>query len=75
MSQNMGNDAPDLTLSPWREKLDAAPVRVGRPTSDRPKISTTIRLDQDVIEAFRREGPGWQSRINAALKEWLRSKT
>ncbi|THV22970.1 hypothetical protein FAA97_10060 [Peteryoungia ipomoeae] len=54
--------------------LKATPVRVGRPASEKPKVSTTIRLDQDVIEAFRRDGPGWQSRINAALKEWLGSK-
>ncbi|KPF46946.1 BrnA antitoxin family protein [Rhizobium sp. AAP43] len=64
---------PDLTLSPWCEKLDAARMR--RPIRERPKISTTIRLDQDVIKDLRREGPGWQSRINAALREWLRSKT
>jgi len=34
-------------------------------------VSTTIRLDPDVIEAFRAQGRGWQSRINAALREWL----
>ncbi|WP_281281328.1 BrnA antitoxin family protein [Peteryoungia ipomoeae] len=73
-SLDTDDDAPDLTLSPWREMLKATPVRVGRPASEKPKVSTTIRLDQDVIEAFRRDGPGWQSRINAALKEWLGSK-
>ncbi|GEM_PF-2691996 len=25
------DDAPDLSVAPWREKLDAATVRVGRP--------------------------------------------
>jgi len=25
------DDAPDLSQTPWREKLDAAPVRIGRP--------------------------------------------
>jgi len=66
--------APDLSQTPWREKLDAAPVRVGRPKSENPKVSTTIRLDQDVLEGFRKTGPGWQSRINAALREWLVEK-
>lgn len=65
------DDAPDLTQPPWRDKLEVATVRVGRPPSERPKISTTIRLDADVVERFRSDGPGWQSRINEALKEWL----
>lgn len=68
------DDAPDLSQTPWREKLDAAPVRVGRPKSESPKVSTTIRLDQDVLDGFRKTGPGWQSRINAALREWLAEK-
>ncbi len=25
------DDAPDLSTAPWSEKLDAAPVRIGRP--------------------------------------------
>jgi uncharacterized protein (DUF4415 family) len=28
----------------------------------------SLRLDQDVLEFFRAEGPGWQDRINAALR-------
>ncbi|WP_114364540.1 BrnA antitoxin family protein [Ciceribacter lividus] len=65
------DDAPDLSQALWREKLDAAPVRVGRPKT---KVSTTIRLDQDVLERFRKTSPGWQSRINAALRDWLAEK-
>ncbi len=38
------------------------------------KASTTIRIDQDVLEAFRADGAGWQSRMNAALREWLQSR-
>jgi len=33
------------------------------------KVSTTIRLDEDVMEAFRAAGSGWQTRINAVLRE------
>jgi uncharacterized protein (DUF4415 family) len=40
----------------------------GRPKLDRPKKSVSIRLDQDVIDKFKATGPGWQSRINEALK-------
>ena len=30
-------------------------------------------LDEDVLAAFRATGDGWQTRINAALKDWLRT--
>jgi uncharacterized protein (DUF4415 family) len=65
------DDAPDLSQSPWMERLADTPVRRGRPKSDSTKVSTTIRLDADVLERFRAEGPGWQSRINEALRDWL----
>ena len=37
------------------------------------KESTTIRFDRDVLETFRASGPGWQTRMNAALRDWLKS--
>jgi uncharacterized protein (DUF4415 family) len=50
--------------------------KVGRPAgsvkSDR-KVSTTIRLSPEVVQAFRAAGDGWQTRIDAALKDWLRT--
>jgi uncharacterized protein (DUF4415 family) len=45
--------------------------RRGRPTLAAPKQHVNIRLDPDVLEAFKRRGPGWQTRMNAALREWL----
>ncbi|MFW2829862.1 BrnA antitoxin family protein [Sphingomonas sp. ID0503] len=40
----------------------------GRPAgSDKERI--TIRLDHDVLERFRASGPGWQSRMNEALRK------
>jgi uncharacterized protein (DUF4415 family) len=71
---DIDDEAPDLSESPWLERFNAAPVRVGRPKSEKTKVSTTIRLDEDVIDAFRSDGPGWQSRINSALREWLDMK-
>jgi uncharacterized protein (DUF4415 family) len=38
------------------------------------KEQVAIRLDPDVLGAFRAGGPGWQTRVNAALKEWLASR-
>ena len=62
------DDAPDLTSPEWATALDRAEVRRGRPRSPAPKISTTLRLDPEVIERFRAGGPGWQTRINDALR-------
>ncbi len=46
----------------------------GRPvgwTKPNAKKAITLRLDPDVIEGWRQSGPGWQSRMNAALREAL----
>lgn len=40
----------------------------GRPAGSS-KRAISIRLDVDVIEKFKATGPGWQSRINEALKK------
>ena len=48
--------------------------RRGRPegsTAAVRKIPTTIRFDPDVLEGLRATGPGWQTRANNALREWL----
>ncbi len=45
----------------------------GRPKSMAPKQATTIRLSPDVMAAFKATGAGWQTRIDAALKDWLRT--
>jgi uncharacterized protein (DUF4415 family) len=44
----------------------------GRPKSASPKRAVSIRLDADVLAHFRAGGPGWQSRINAALRKTVR---
>ena len=51
-------------------------VRRGRPVGSlkvAPKVVTTIRLSPEVVQAFRAAGDGWQTRIDAALKDWLRT--
>ncbi len=63
------DDAPDLTTPYWAAKMAAATIQRGRPRAATPKISTTIRLDADVLAAFKSSGAGWQSRINAALRK------
>ena len=47
--------------------------RMGRPRSQAPtKVSTTVRLDADVLTGLRATGRGWQTRVNSALRSWLR---
>lgn len=43
----------------------------GRPPSppERLKVSTTLRLDPDVLEAIKATGKGWQTRVNQELRE------
>ena len=63
--------APDLSGDGWPEKFAKAAGRRGRPPVARPKVSTTIRLSQDVIDHFKAGGRGWQTRIDKALREWI----
>ena len=42
-------------------------IRRGRPPLKSPKQAIKLRLDAEVVEHFRDTGPGWQTRINAAL--------
>ncbi|EAN2416614.1 BrnA antitoxin family protein [Salmonella enterica] len=46
--------------------------RKGRPVTDCPKVSVNIRYSPEVVEAFRATGNGWQTRMNAALIDWLK---
>jgi uncharacterized protein (DUF4415 family) len=47
----------------------------GRPKAAVTKERITIRLSQDVVERFRASGDGWQTRLDAALKDWLKTHT
>jgi uncharacterized protein (DUF4415 family) len=44
-------------------------IRSGRPKKPAPKEAVSLRLDPEVLQHFRARGPGWQSRINAALRK------
>lgn len=48
--------------------------RVGRPPLESPKVQLTVRYDSDVVDAFKAGGPGWQTRMNDALREWLHGR-
>lgn len=38
------------------------------------KQPTTIRFDADVLAALKATGPGWQTRVNDTMREWLKSQ-
>ena len=81
------DDAPELTdeffeNAVWRigdrvvtreEASIEDKKRRGRPAGADTKVSTTIRFDADVLAAFKAQGDGWQTRMNDALRDWLKS--
>ena len=60
--------AQEVLSSSLKRKLGVrGPQR--NPTKER----ITIRLSQDVVQRFRATGEGWQTRVDAALRDWLKS--
>lgn len=55
--------ASDPDEAGW--EIDWSTTQPGIPL---PKAMMTIRLDRDVFDWFRRQGPGYQTRINAVLR-------
>jgi uncharacterized protein (DUF4415 family) len=37
------------------------------------KVPTTIRFDADILEALKASGKGWQTRVNEAVRDWLKT--
>ena len=66
------DDAPELLSDFFRHgelRHDDRLIRRGRPpVSGKPKTAITLRLDEDVVKAYRETGEGWQTRINADLR-------
>jgi uncharacterized protein (DUF4415 family) len=69
-------DARELTpedfarMRPFREVMEER--RRGRPKSAVHKTPIMVRLDPHILEFFRSGGPGWQTRMNAALAEYVK---
>ena len=43
----------------------------GRPKAEATKVFTAIRLDADLLSAFKATGKGWQTRMNSALRQYI----
>lgn len=65
------DDSPDATAA-LRDEL-VAHRRAGRPVGSGTKEQVAIRFDREILLAFRATGPGWQTRMNAALRDWLKT--
>jgi uncharacterized protein (DUF4415 family) len=69
-NQDLNDDElPDLSTDEWAAKIDAAPVRRGRPRAEVTKVPTTLRLDPDVVDAYKAQGKGWQTQMNKDLRK------
>jgi uncharacterized protein (DUF4415 family) len=60
-------DQAEAAFKSATSKPAAAPARVTAPPEGREMV--TLRLDRAVLEHFQDDGPGWQDRINAALRK------
>ncbi|HEX7988061.1 MAG TPA: BrnA antitoxin family protein [Duganella sp.] len=64
-------DAKPYTDEEWE---GARPTRGrGRPAGSGTKVAMNIRLDRDLVEAFKGTGEGWQTRLNDALRDWAKN--
>ena len=69
----------DADLKRFKPAADVLPatlltkLRVRGPQKSPTKERITIRLSPEVVQEFRETGDGWQTRVDEALKDWLRS--
>ncbi len=61
----MRTSPPELANLPddfWASAVLVPPI---------PKQAISLRVDDDVLDWFRRQGPGYQSRMNAILRTYM----
>jgi uncharacterized protein (DUF4415 family) len=61
---------PDAGMTPdawWKHARVVVPAGAG-------KESVTIRLDRDLLNWFRKQGRGYQTRINAVLRAFMEAR-
>lgn len=79
MKHHDEDDAPEFTAEVMARAKPAAEVlppeviaafkkKAGRPRAEAAKVAVSLRLDPDVLAAFKATGAGWQTRINDALR-------
>ncbi len=66
------DDLPELTAAELDRSVlmrGGIPVKRGRPKAAVTKRAVNLRLSPDVLDFFRATGPGWQTRIDQALRK------
>ncbi|QGC29952.1 BrnA antitoxin family protein [Bordetella parapertussis] len=82
--EKIDRDNPEWTDAEFRRAKPAAEVlpesvhamlgiRRRGPQKTPTKQVVTIRLSPDVVEAFKASGTGWHTRVDAALRDWLKT--
>jgi uncharacterized protein (DUF4415 family) len=81
-NRNAVPENPEWTAEDFKKSVlfsELSPALQGKLSSRKrgPQVApvkrpTTVRLDAEVVDAFRAMGKGWQTNLNDALKEWLR---
>ena len=63
------DDAPELTDAQIADATVTIGIRPrGRPKSENRKAAISLRVDADVLDAFKSTGEGWQTRMNGILR-------
>lgn len=83
--KNTIDDAPEWTAAMFQAAVPftGLPVALqqglnslkkrGRPKTAQTKQEVKLRIDADVLAAFKAGGAGWQTRMNQVLKQWVES--
>ena len=61
-------------ISPTPEETASIDAAIANDPDTREVTGPLVRLDTDVVERLRADGPGWQTRANAALREAVLGK-
>jgi uncharacterized protein (DUF4415 family) len=78
--QKPDQDNPEWTSDMFKQAVrfealpDALQAKLrGCPKAASTKERITIRLSPDVVGAFRATGQGWQTRVDVAMRDWLKT--
>ena len=63
---------PDSPCAAKLMRAEIARIKRGRVLGSGTKSSINIRLGNDILTAFKASGKGWQTRIDNALRDWLK---
>jgi uncharacterized protein (DUF4415 family) len=62
IARSAPDELRDLPEDFWDEAVPVLPVA---------KVPSSLRVDEDVLEFFRKAGPRYQSRMNAVLRSYM----